>query len=116
MQGSPLPVLITLFGELELTNALHLRLFRRELRPAETQTAHRTFRGDLQSGVFTMKTLPEAVYLQAIRLAERWTRKIGTRTLDIIHVASALALQADTFLTFDDRQSKLARAVGLKMG
>jgi predicted nucleic acid-binding protein len=35
-------------------------------------------------------------------------------TLDTLHVASALELGAERFWTFDERQAKLARAVGLK--
>ena len=41
------------------------------------------------------------------------TPRLGTRTLDVLHVVSALALQADTFYTFDTRQAKLAAAEGL---
>jgi predicted nucleic acid-binding protein len=41
--------------------------------------------------------------------------KVGTRTLDTLHVASALELRATEFWTFDDRQAKLAKAVGLKV-
>jgi predicted nucleic acid-binding protein len=36
------------------------------------------------------------------------------RTLDSLHVASALELKADRFWTFDERQAKLAKVVGLK--
>ena len=35
-------------------------------------------------------------------------------TLDTLHVACALELGAERFWTFDARQAKLARAVGLK--
>jgi predicted nucleic acid-binding protein len=36
------------------------------------------------------------------------------RTLDAIHVATALALEAvDAFVTYDERQAEAARAVGL---
>jgi hypothetical protein len=35
--------------------------------------------------------------------------------LDILHVALALSIVADRFLTFDDRQTKLAALVGLKI-
>ena len=35
------------------------------------------------------------------------TRTSGTRTLDIIHVASAFVLEAEAFLTFDERQRKV---------
>ena len=37
----------------------------------------------------------------------------GHRTLDILHVATAVHLGADVFLTFDDRQRALAEHAGL---
>jgi len=39
--------------------------------------------------------------------------RLGTRTLDVLHFASALVLKADTFYTFDVNQGKLAKAEGL---
>jgi hypothetical protein len=57
--------------------------------------------------------LPDAIYLDSKRLAAAWTAKLDTRTLDVIHVASAVALKADLFYTFDERQAKSARAIGL---
>ncbi len=39
----------------------------------------------------------------------------GHRTLDILHVATAVHLQAGTFLTFDARQKALAEHLGLKV-
>lgn len=39
----------------------------------------------------------------------------GHRTLDILHVATAVHLGAKEFLTFDDRQRKLAAAAGLAL-
>ena len=38
------------------------------------------------------------------------------RALDILHVAAAVHLGADEFLTFDFNQRKLALAAGLKPG
>lgn len=40
--------------------------------------------------------------------------KGGHRTLDILHVATARHLAARDFLTFDARQKKLAKAIGLR--
>jgi predicted nucleic acid-binding protein len=40
---------------------------------------------------------------------------LGTRTLDVLHVASALELGRRQFLTFDLRQQELAVATGLKL-
>ena len=46
-------------------------------------------------------------------LAEMHGSTLGARTLDSLHVACALELNAQKFWTFDDRQAKLAEAVGL---
>lgn len=40
---------------------------------------------------------------------------LGTRTLDVLHVASAVALGAQRFVTYDIRQAALAKAVGLRV-
>ncbi len=48
-------------------------------------------------------------------LARTYVAKLGTRTLDSLHVAAALELKAERFWTFDERQAKLAKAVGLKV-
>ncbi|MDQ5981250.1 MAG: uncharacterized protein QG602_4228 [Verrucomicrobiota bacterium] len=48
-------------------------------------------------------------------LSEQHTTRIGTRALDVLHVASAMELGARQFLTYDIRQAKLAVACGLKM-
>ena len=46
-------------------------------------------------------------------LAEYHTPFVGSRSLDIIHVAAASVLGIAEFCTFDSRQSDLARRVGL---
>lgn len=53
--------------------------------------------------------------MEAERLSAQHSEKIGTRSLDIMHVAAALVLGAQTFLTFEKRQASLARAAGLKV-
>ena len=110
MQRLSLPVIITPLGELELVNAIQLRLFRKEVRPSEARAATASLRVDVDNGVFAMLALPEEVFTHARQLAARWTARLGTRSLDIMHVAAAIALRADAFQTFDDRQRKLAKA------
>ncbi len=56
----------------------------------------------------------EQVMQLARRLSEQRTTRHGHRTLDILHVATAVHLGAKTFLTFDIRQRALARYLGLK--
>ena len=47
------------------------------------------------------------------RLSTAHTSTLGTRAYDITHVAGALILGADTFLSFDLKQRTLAIQVGL---
>ena len=51
----------------------------------------------------------------SVRLAREHTAALGTRSLDVLHVAAALALRERHFVTADDRQAKLAAAVGLRV-
>jgi predicted nucleic acid-binding protein len=105
-----LPLLLTSFGELELTNALQLRIFRKEITLSKMKASLALFRSDLSAGVYFLKPLSEPIFERALRLARKHTRLLGTRTLDILHVASALDLKAKTFYTFDQRQKKLAHS------
>jgi predicted nucleic acid-binding protein len=38
---------------------------------------------------------------------------LGCRSADLFHVAAAAELGADLFLSFDERQMKMAKAAGL---
>jgi predicted nucleic acid-binding protein len=113
MQEMQSPTIVTQFGELELINAIHLRLFRHELPAAKIRAAYAAFRDDVAGGILSVVPTTDAMYAEARRISRRWTKTLGTRTLDVIHVASALVLRADPFHTFDDRQRRLARAVKL---
>lgn len=113
MKKALLPILITPLGELELLNAMSLRLFRKELELAAIEGAYALFETDLIEGVVRRVPLPADAYEQAARIARRHTSSIGTRTLDVLHVASALTLNARTFYTFDRRQRVLAKREGL---
>jgi predicted nucleic acid-binding protein len=75
-------------------------------------TAHSAM--TLRDGVIIVEGMSDVVHKEAKRIASKWSAKLGTRTLDNLHVASALALQADALITFDQRQRTLAGAVGLR--
>jgi predicted nucleic acid-binding protein len=51
--------------------------------------------------------------LLARKLSERHTERLGCRSLDLLHVAMALELECEAFLTSDRIQGVLARAEGL---
>jgi len=107
-------VLIAPFGEFEFTNAIELRVFRKELEPREADAYLRAFESDLNAGVVERRPMPPNAYERALLLSRRHTRHSGVRALDVLHVAVALELGADAFLTFDRGQRKLARSAGLK--
>lgn len=48
-------------------------------------------------------------------LSRQHTPALGTRSLGVLHVASALELGLKRFVTFDVRQRQLALATGLKV-
>jgi predicted nucleic acid-binding protein len=113
MKRAILPIVLTPFGEFELANALYLRLFRKELAPSKVKAARALITKDIGDGVLELKPLSPAVYDRAKLIARKHTPRLGTRTLDILHVASALLLNADTFYTFDRNQARLAKREGL---
>ncbi len=115
MKHAKLPILLSSLGELELTNAISLRLFRKEIGVSEAKLARAWVRKDIQDGVFLLKPLATAVYERAKWIARKRTSQLGTRTLDVLHVASALELLAEVFYTFDRNQGKLAKAEGLRV-
>jgi predicted nucleic acid-binding protein len=115
MKRTNLPISISPFGELELTNAISLRLFRGELKAAQATAAHRLVRQDIEGGVLESKPIPGAAFERAKRIARLETPRFGTRTIDVLHVALALQFGADAFYTFDLRQAKLAVAEGLAL-
>ena len=55
------------------------------------------------------------VYAEAEALSAAHTGKLGTRALDVLHVASAAALGVKEFYTFDARQKALAMKAGMKV-
>ena len=48
-------------------------------------------------------------------LSEKYAGSTGCRSLDILHVASAIVLGIRDFLTFDARQGDLARKARLRV-
>jgi predicted nucleic acid-binding protein len=105
---------VTPFGEAEFTSIIYAVTARpkgwtvREARAIEENFTH-----DLQTGIWRWEDLPAETWARTRELARRYGPSLGCRALDALHVASALALAADTYYTFDKDQAKLARAAGL---
>jgi predicted nucleic acid-binding protein len=56
----------------------------------------------------------DAVFVRAVKLSAAHTENSGARSLDLLHVAYALELKTDLFLSADGRQARVAKAEGLK--
>lgn len=109
------PLLATDFAEFEFINALNGRIFRKEMRTSEEQAVLLSFSRDVHAGVIRIVPLSAASFAHARRIARTHTRLFGTRALDVLHVASAVALRAGFFCTFDKNQARLASALRLRL-
>lgn len=106
----------TPFHRLEVRTGLRVRVFRKSLTLSELHVAFRKMDEDFADEILTHTPLNWSDALrEAERLGEAHLTEIGVRSSDLLHVASAVVLGAREFLTFDRRQSKLARRAGLKV-
>jgi predicted nucleic acid-binding protein len=77
----------------------------------EGEQTLRTLQTDLTASVIANVPVDWTdVHQWAERLSDKYTLTSGHRLADILHVATALHLGADEFLTFDANQKKLAEA------
>ena len=100
----------------EWSHAVAQQLFRNQLTPAHAERVHRELEQDRTVGLWIETAMPERAFERCAELARKYGPKLGVRTLDSLHVACALELKAERFWTFDERQAKLAKVVGLKTG
>jgi len=90
--------------------------FRAEITQDESRLIMLRFEEHEKSGVYYRPQLDwTAIFIHAIDLSKKHSAGIGSRSLDILHVASALSISADRFLTLDGRQTRLAALAGLKI-
>lgn len=107
---------LTPFHELEFKNAIHLKRFRKEMTAEEVESIMTRFDDHEAKGVYYRPMFEwSEVFNTALHLTKMSTGQIGCRSLSLLHVASALTLRADRFLTFDEKQARLAKLAGLKI-
>jgi len=112
--GDPLPV--THHGRVELTNCIGLAAYRGIITGDAHDAALAALDDDFAQGRYKMMdVLWRATLKRAGDLSREHTPSIGCRSLDVLHVASAIELELKQFATFDVRQQQLARAAGLKL-
>lgn len=99
----------------EWVHAVEQHVFRGQMSASTARRVYQDFERDQRNGAWVQTPLPESTFEKATDIARAHVAQTGTRTLDTLHVAAALELKAERFWTFDDRQAKLAKAVGLKL-
>jgi predicted nucleic acid-binding protein len=104
---------LTPLNRAEITHAVFLHVFWKKATPLEAKSALSAFEQNSAAGVWQKVSIPPGAFDRSIELTRRYGPAIGIRTLDSLHVACALELKAERFWTFDERQAKLAEAVGL---
>jgi hypothetical protein len=107
---------LTALQALEVRNALNLGIFRQLFSAIDAAAASANMEQDLRGGRLIKKALNwPLVFRVASLLSNRHSATVGTRSLDVLHVAAARCLRAAEFISFDSRQRALATAVGLKV-
>jgi hypothetical protein len=100
----------------ECASALRLKVFRQECKETEVSAALELIQDDLRSGIVQMMQVDWShVWQECQMLSDQFTSRIGTRTLDTLHVAAARLIGAKEFVTSDKKQAKLAKYIGLSV-
>ena len=108
---------ISWLSEVEMATALSPRFANsgRGITAAQMDQANSAFRAQLSQGIYAMAPVDKGTFDLARSYGERYGGALGVRALDVLHVAAAMRHGAEAFGTFDTRQARLAKEVGLKV-
>jgi len=102
--------------EIELKNAVLLKVFRRELLKKQAAQISKNIAQDLNAGVLQRVAVNWGeLFTTAIQLSQRHTPVLGNRSMDILHVSLALQMGRGYFMSFDQKQCRLAQKAGLRL-
>ncbi len=100
----------------EAENAIRSLPLARKCSRADARWAVEKMQRARLEGLIECREVPvRRLYPAARRLSAHYGETRSYGAMDIIHVASALELGAETFLSFDGRQRELAEAEGLQV-
>ena len=104
--------------EYEMTFALHAKEARGELGRGKASSVLDKFEDDIRRGRFTLAPLGKDIQIRAVEITRAILRKKHPsllRTLDGLHLATALELQSTELLTADRRMATAARLLDLSV-
>ena len=103
-------------NELELHNSIYRGVAARLFNTQTCAKLLRQVREDKANGLLAPCNLSfDAHFAQAMALTERFAAIHNCRTLDVLHVAAAVLLDATEFASFDIRQRAVAGDLHLKV-
>jgi predicted nucleic acid-binding protein len=109
------PIPFTSLHRLELRNALELLVGRRLLTGAERDALAAHIQDDRQAGRLVDVSIEwDGVFGRATEWSANHTHRYLTRSLDLLHVASAVEVGCRRFVSGDRRQLTLARRLKLR--
>ena len=110
---------------LEVRNAIRQRAFhqRRSIASGDRQHVAREREAALarlehlvaRRALLEVSVDMDAALTRASSLSAAHSERLGARAIDLLHVACALTLDSELFMTTDGRQAQLAKAEGLKV-
>ena len=111
--GGALPV--TRFGRAEIVNSLYQAVYRKLIALRAAQAAIAYLDEDISQGrLVLIDVLWRRTLDLTAELSAQHTALLGTRTLDVLHIATAITLEVKRFVSYDERQAALAAAIGLR--
>ena len=111
--GRALP--FTPWHRLEVRNAFRLVVWQKVIDSVSAKTQLKQLDTDLkEEALLVHETIDWTdVLREAEKLGAAHNETIGCRSADLFHVAAARELGCDTFFTFDERQTAMAKAAAL---
>ena len=113
--GRALP--FTPWHRLEVRNAIRLAALQNLIDSLQAKAQLKQVENDLTEETLLSHAAIDwtSVLRRAEKLGAAHNQEIGCRSADLFHVAAARELGCETLLTFDERQSAMAKAAGLEV-
>lgn len=112
-QSEPLP--LWEIQEMELRNALRLKVFWGDISQSDSDHQVELLEDRKRKGQYVYPRFDRVSLFNRVRALTDLTPKSGCRTMDILHVACAIEIQAEQFVSYDLRQIQLAKQAGLRV-
>ncbi len=109
LRGYGKAIFINRLHELEFSNALSFKAFRGEISILQVDSLVKKFESDIESGKLVRRNFSwNEIFDRSSNISIEFSSKIGSRILDILHVAAAVSGNFKQFMTNDEKQSILA--------